>query len=478
MLALLIPAPGGMSPEAWKAAAVAILMAIWWITEAIPVYATAFVPMALFPILKILPAGETAVNYGHDLVLMMIAGFFIAKAIEAQNLHKRIALVLIRALGTSRPRIMLSMMIATAFLSMWIANVTAALMMLPIGLAIILKEESLGSTNPKFGPAIMLGIAYSASVGGLGTILGSPTNLIFSGIMDKIFPEAPKFGFLSWLQVGIPIMLLFLPMVWYFLVRFFKIEGSLPGNKEVIDNELREMGEMSSGEKRVMYIFILAIIGWVFREGFTFDNFSIPGWSKIGGLEDFVTDSTVGMIAAMLLFIVPDGKGKRLLDWKNAGSIPWGVGVIVGGGYALAASFKSTGLANWLGAELAFVSSYPTFIVLFIVVGAVLIFTELNSNTATANIFLPVLASMAVAGNINPMILMIPATFASSIVFIMPAGTGPNTVIFGSNKVTVRDMARAGIWLKLISMVILPIILYFLTIYVLGMDLALPAWAK
>ena len=467
-----------MSPEAWKAAAVAILMAIWWITEAIPVYATAFVPMALFPILKILPAGETAVNYGHDLVLMMIAGFFIAKAIEAQNLHKRIALVLIRALGTSRPRIMLSMMIATAFLSMWIANVTAALMMLPIGLAIILKEESLGSTNPKFGPAIMLGIAYSASVGGLGTILGSPTNLIFSGIMDKIFPEAPKFGFLSWLQVGIPIMLLFLPMVWYFLVRFFKIEGSLPGNKEVIDNELREMGEMSSGEKRVMYIFILAIIGWVFREGFTFDNFSIPGWSKIGGLEDFVTDSTVGMIAAMLLFIVPDGKGKRLLDWKNAGSIPWGVGVIVGGGYALAASFKSTGLANWLGAELAFVSSYPTFIVLFIVVGAVLIFTELNSNTATANIFLPVLASMAVAGNINPMILMIPATFASSIVFIMPAGTGPNTVIFGSNKVTVRDMARAGIWLKLISMVILPIILYFLTIYVLGMDLALPAWAK
>jgi len=478
VLALLIPAPGGMSPEAWKAAAVAILMAIWWITEAIPVYATAFVPMALFPILKILPAGETAVNYGHDLVLMMIAGFFIAKAIEAQNLHKRIALVLIRALGTSRPRIMLSMMIATAFLSMWIANVTAALMMLPIGLAIILKEESLGSTNPKFGPAIMLGIAYSASVGGLGTILGSPTNLIFSGIMDKIFPEAPKFGFLSWLQVGIPIMLLFLPMVWYFLVRFFKIEGSLPGNKEVIDNELREMGEMSSGEKRVMYIFILAIIGWVFREGFTFDNFSIPGWSKIGGLEDFVTDSTVGMIAAMLLFIVPDGKGKRLLDWKNAGSIPWGVGVIVGGGYALAASFKSTGLANWLGAELAFVSSYPTFIVLFIVVGAVLIFTELNSNTATANIFLPVLASMAVAGNINPMILMIPATFASSIVFIMPAGTGPNTVIFGSNKVTVRDMARAGIWLKLISMVILPIILYFLTIYVLGMDLALPAWAK
>jgi sodium-dependent dicarboxylate transporter 2/3/5 len=369
-------------------------------------------------------------------------------------------------------------MIASALLSMWIANVTAALMMLPIGLAIILKEESLGSTNPKFGAALMLGIAYSSSIGGLGTIIGSPTNLIFSGMMDKIFPLAPEFGFLSWLQVGIPIMMIFLPLVWYYLVRFFKIKGSIPGNKELIENELKGLGRMSAGEKRVMYIFLLAVFGWVFREGFTFDRFTIPGWSKTSGLGEYVTDSTVGMFAATLLFMFPDGKGKRLLDWKTASSIPWGVGVIVGGGYALAASFKSTGLADWLGSELAFVSGYPTLIVLFIVVGAVLLFTEMNSNTATANIFLPVLASMAVAGSINPMLLMLPATFASSMVFIMPAGTGPNTVIFGSNKVTVQDMARAGIWLKLISMILLPLVLYVLIIYVLGIDLSLPAWAK
>jgi len=476
--ALIIPPPGGMSREAWNAAAVAILMAIWWITEAIPVYATAFLPMALFPLMKVLPAGETAINYGHDLVLMMIAGFFIAKAIESQNLHKRIALVLIKALGTSRPRILLSIMIATAFLSMWIANVTAALMMLPIGLAIILKEESLGDASPKFGAAVMLGIAYSASIGGVATIIGSPTNLIFSGIMEKIFPEAPSVSFLTWLKVGLPLTLLFLPLIWFYLTKFFSITGSIPGNKELIENELKALGKMSAGEKRVMYIFILTIIGWVFREGFTFDRFTVPGWAGMFGFEDFVTDSTVGMFGAMLLFMVPDGKGKRLLDWKTAGSIPWGVGVIVGGGYALAASFKSTGLADWLGHQLAFVSSYPTLIVLFIVVGAVLLFTEMNSNTATANIFLPILASMAVAGNINPMLLMLPATFASSIVFIMPAGTGPNTVIFGSNKVTVQDMARAGIWLKLISMIVLPLILYVLIIYVLGLDLALPGWAK
>jgi len=474
--ALLLPVPAGMTAAARNAAAVVLLMAIWWITEAIPIYATALIPMVLFPLLKILPAGETAISYGHDLVLMLISGFFIAKAIEAQNLHKRIALVLIRALGTSRPRIMLSIMVATAFLSMWIANVTAALMMLPIGLAIITKEETLATTNSRFGTAMMLGIAYSASIGGVSTLIGTPTNLIFSGMMTRIFPQAPPVSFFTWLKMGIPILIIFLPFIWYYLVHFFRIKGSIPGNRELIEVELRGMGKMSSGEKRVMYI--LTVIGWVFREGFSFDRFEIPGWGKLLGVSDFVSDSTVGMLSAMLLFMIPAGDGKRLLDWKTAGQIPWGVAIIVGGGYAMAAGFKSTGLAEWLGSQLAFVSNFPTLIVLFIVVGFVLLFTELNSNTATANIFLPVLASMAVAGSINPLLLMIPATFASSIVFIMPAGTGPNTVIFASNRLTIADMARAGIWLKLISMVLLPLILYVLIIYVFGIDLALPAWAR
>jgi sodium-dependent dicarboxylate transporter 2/3/5 len=479
IIMLLLPVPSGMTAAARNAGAVALLMAIWWITEAIPIYATAFLPMVLFPLLKVLPAGDTAVNYGHDLVLLMISGFFIAKAIENQNLHKRLALVLIKALGTSRPRILLSIMLATAFLSMWIANVTAALMMLPIGLAIITKEETLGNANPKFGTAVMLGIAYSASIGGVATLIGSPTNLIFGGIMDKLFPLAPKISFFSWLKVGIPILIIFLPMIWYYLTFFFKIKGSIPGNKEMIGDELKTMGKMSAGEKRVMFIFIFTTLGWVFREGFTFDQTVIPGWSSLFGVSEFVQDSTVGMLGALLLFMLPSGKEKkRLLDWKSASSVPWGVGVIVGGGYALATGFKTSGLADWLGGQLAFVSGYPTIIVLIIVVGAVLLFTEMNSNTATANIFLPVLASIAVAGSVNPILLMLPATFAASFVFIMPAGTGPNTVIFASNKLTVPDMAKSGIWLKLITMILLPVILYFLIIYVLGIDLALPDWAK
>lgn len=478
VIVLLLPVPSGMSPAARNAGAVALLMAIWWITEAIPIYATAFLPMVLFPLLKILPAGETAINYGHDLVLMMISGFFIAKAIETQNLHKRIALILIKALGTSRPRILLSIMVATAFLSMWIANVTAALMMLPIGLAIITKEETLGHPSAKFGTAIMLGIAYAASIGGVATLIGTPTNLIFSGIMAKLFPLAPQISFFMWLKIGLPILIIFLPLIWYYLVFYFKIKGSIPGNKELIEEELKGIGKMSVGEKRVMYVFLLAVVGWVFREGFVFDQTVVPGWSQLLGVNEYVQDSTVGMFCALLLFMLPAGNSKRLLDWKSAGQIPWGVGVIVGGGYAMASSFKSTGLATWIGGQLAFVSLYPTLIVLIIVVGAVLLFTEMNSNTATANIFLPVLASMAVAGSINPMLLMIPATFACSFVFIMPAGTGPNTVIFASNRITVPDMAKSGVWLKLISMILLPLVLYVLIIYVLGIDLALPAWAK
>lgn len=477
MILLSLPLPPGLSPEARNAGAVALFMAFWWITEAIPIFATALVPMVLFPLLGVLPARDTAVNYGHDLVLMMISGFFIAKAIEAQNLHKRIALVLIRTLGTSRPQILMSMMLATAFMSMWIANITAALMMLPIGLAIITREENMGSSSTKFGTALMLGIAFSASIGGTATLIGSPTNLIFSGVMNKMFPSAPAFSFYAWLKIGLPVAILFLPGVWYYLVRFFRVRGSIPGNREMIVNELKDLGKMSAGEKRVLIIFILTAFGWIFREDIVIDRFVIPGWSNLLGLNDFVSDSTVGMFSVLLLFMLPAGNSKRLLDWKTANQIPWGVAIIVGGGYALAEGFKISGLALWMGAELSFVSTLPTLMVMFIVVGVILLFTEMNSNTATANIFLPVLATMSVAGGVNPLLLMVPATIASSFVFIMPAGTGPNTVIFASNRITVPEMARCGIWLKIISMVLLPLILYFLIVIIQGMSPAMPDWA-
>jgi sodium-dependent dicarboxylate transporter 2/3/5 len=478
VLALVLPVPEGMSLEARNVGAIAILMAIWWMTGSIPIYATAFLPMVLFPLLKVMPAGETAINYGHDFVIMMLTGFFLAKAIENQNLHKRIALVLIHKLGSSRKIILLSIMIATAFLSMWIANVTAALLMLPIGLALILKEESDAGSTRKFGVALMLGIAYSASIGGIGTIIGSPTNMILSGVMMKIFPDAPQISFFEWLKIGLPILIIFLPITWFYLVRYFKISGSISGSDTMIYDELKALGKMSKGEKWVLFVFALTTFGWVFRDDIVIDQFIIPGWSPLLGLGEYVQDSTVGMFSTMLLFMLPAGNSKRLLDWKSASQVPWGVGVIVGGGYAVAGGFKSSGLADWLGHQLQFVSTYPSFIVLIIVVIFILLFTEMNSNTATVNIFLPVLASMGVAGGINPLLLMIPATIAASFAFIMPAGTGPNTVIFGSEKITVPDMAKCGTGLKLITIVLLPLILYFLILPIMGLEQGLPFWAK
>ena len=480
LIILALPSPAGLSAEGKRAAAVALLMTIWWISEAIPIYATAFLPLALYPLLGILPAEETAANYGHNYVLMLLAGFFLAKAIELQHLHKRIALVVIKTLGTSRRTIILSFMIATAFLSMWIANVAVALLMLPIALAIINQEESQEGTAGPFGLAMMLAIAYAASVGGTATLIGTPPNMVFAGMLQKLFPEAPEISFFTWMKVGLPLVLIFLPVIWIYITRYFRISGSFSGSQGIIGSELRALGSMSAGEKRVFVIFLITALGWVFRRDFVFDETVIPGWGTLLGVGDYVHDSTVAVACAMFLFILPDGKapGQRLLDWKAAESVPWGVVMIVGGGYAIAESFKVTGLAEWVGKELAFISQMPTLVVLLLVVGLMIFLTEINSNTATANIFLPVLATMAVAGGTNPLLLMIPATFACSFAFMLPSGTGTNTVIFASERVTIPQMAKCGLWLNLISIVLLTLLLYMVVVPLLGIETELPGWAR
>lgn len=479
LLVLLLPMPEGMPPDAQRAAAVTLLMTIWWITEAIPIYATAFVPLALFPLLGVLDAATTAENYGHNYVLMLLGGFFIAKAIEVHGLHKRIALVIIRRLGTSRPQIILSFMIATAFLSMWIANVAVALLMLPIAVAIISKEEGARS-DQQFGLALMLGIAYAASIGGTGTLIGTPPNMAFAGILTTMFPESPEISFFGWMKVGLPLVLIFLPVIWYYLMRYYRIRGHFSGSREVIDGELRALGPMEAAERRVLLIFIFTALGWVFRRDFTIDQLVIPGWSSLLGVSELVHDSTVAIVGALLLFILPAGgsRRERLLNWKQAETVPWGVVMIVGGGYAIADGFAQTGLAEWIGNELSFISQLPVLLVLLLVVGLMVFLTEVNSNTATANIFLPVLATMAIAGNVNPLLLMVPATFACSFAFMLPSGTGTNTVIFASGRVTIPQMARCGLWLNLISVVLLTLVLYLIVIPMFGISAGLPGWAR
>ncbi|MFV0248756.1 MAG: SLC13 family permease [Tenacibaculum sp.] len=481
-----MPVPNELKPSAMKALAVVALMAVWWITEALPVYVTAFVPLALYPILGILTASETAENYSHSFVLMLLGGLIIAKAIEHQNLHKRIALVSIKLMGSNKKNIVLSFMIATAFLSMWLANVAVALMMLPIALAVSTKEESSvknnSNTAKKFSIALMLSVAYAASIGGMASLIGTPPNLVFAGIISSLFPNAPEITFFNWLVIGLPLVIVILPISWLFLIRYFKIEGSISAGAEIINKEHLALGKITTAEKRVLAVFLLVAFGWIFRKDIVLGSFIIYGWTNILPLPHYINDTTIAFIGVLLMFITPSGKienGKKeyLLNWKVAETVPWGVVMIVGGGYAIAKSFKVTGLALWLGEQINIFSQLPVFFILWLVVFLITFLTEINSNTATANIILPILATMAVSSTIHPYLLMIPATFACSCAFCMPSGTGPNAVIFSSEKISIYEMAKAGIWMNLIAIIIITIIAYVIAVPYFGLS-ELPNWIK
>ena len=361
---------------------------------------------------------------------------------------------------------------------MWIANVAVVLLMLPIALAIISREEKEAGLR-NFGLALMLSIAYSASIGGTGTLIGTPPNMVFAGMLDTLFPDAPEVSFFEWLKVGLPLVVVFLPLIWYYITWYFRISGDFSGSREIIEQEKSFLGPMRSAEKQVLAVFVLVALGWVFRRDFQIDGLHVPGWGSLLGVGDFVHDSTVAIAGALALFALPDGRsGKRLLDWRTAETVPWGVVMIVGGGYAIADGFASTGLAEWIGQRLAFISGLPILLLLLMVVGLMIFLTEINSNTATANIFLPVLATMAVAGGANPLLLMVPATFACSFAFMLPSGTGTNTVIFASGRVTIPQMARCGFWLNLISIVLLTLISYLVVVPVFGIDSGVPGWVR
>ncbi|WOK04518.1 DASS family sodium-coupled anion symporter [Imperialibacter roseus] len=477
---IFLPTPEGLSHQAMRAAAVALLMTSLWVSEAIPIAATALLPLALFPLLGILDAETTAANYGHNYVLMLLAGFIISKAIEVHHLHRRIALSIMNLIGSSRRMLLLSFMVASALLSMWIANVAVALLMLPIAMAIISRENEASGHNKDFGIALMLAIAYACSIGGTGTLIGTPPNMVFAGMVQKLYPDAPEIPFFQWMLLGVPLIVIFLPLIWFYLVRYFKIKGKFEGGKEIVEKELKGLGTMKPAEKMVLGIFIFTALAWVFRRDIVVDDFVLPGWASLLGVSDWVHDSTVAVFSCLLLFFLPDKSesGKRLITWKQAEAIPWGTVMIVGGGYAIAESFGTTGLAAWLGTELQFIANWSPLLVLLSVITLMTFLTEINSNTATANIFLPVLATMAVSSGTHPYMLMIPATIACSFAFMLPSGTGTNTVIFGSELVTIPQMARAGFWLNLISILLLTIVLYLVAVPVFDMGGAVPAWAK
>ncbi|MFQ5709047.1 MAG: SLC13 family permease [bacterium] len=474
-LILVLPRPSGLSVEGYHTLAVAFLMAWWWITEALPIPATALIPLALFPLLGIMNYKEVAPAYGDSNIFLLMGGFFLAVTMQKWGLHKRLALSIVHFIGTSPNRVILGFMIAAAFTSMWISNTSTTLMMYPIGLAVVMHfsslsvhegEESAAQADPNFQKALLLGIAYSASVGGIGTLIGTPPNVIFAGAVASLYPDAPPVEFFQWMLIGVPLVVVYIPIIWLFLTRIIYPSSirELAGGKQYIAGQLEKLGSVSRGERLTMWVFLGTALAWIFRGDINMGLFTIPGWSNALGISHWVSDATVAIFSSVVMFAIPVywKEGKFLLDWEWAVKIPWGLLILFGGGIALASGFQSTGLAKWVGSRLSLLTHVPVLVMIMAICFLLAVLTEVTSNTAITTIFMPILAATALAMHTHPFLLMIPATIAASCAFMLPVATPPNAIIFGSGYITIPEMAKTGFLLDLVGVVLITILMYFL----------------
>ena len=446
--------PAGMSESAYSLLSITLWMALWWVTESVPIAITALLPIILFPMTGAVELQTTTASYGHKYIFLYMGGFMLAIAIEKWNLHKRIALNIIKIIGTNISKIILGFMVATAFLSMWISNTATAVMMLPIAMSIVAQLQDNPNTekneNLIFGKALMLSIAYSASIGGMATLIGTPPNLVFAGYVEETY--GIEITFLQWLKFGVPIAIPLLVIAWLYLTKFaFKFkQKEFPGGKEEINRLLVLIGPMKREEKLVSAIFVLTAFCWITRS-FILQEF-FP----------FIDDTIIAMTAGILLFVVPasDFK-KRLITWEDAVKLPWGIILLFGGGMALAAGFQITGLASWLGAQMSIFQGLSLLVLVFVIITLVNFFTEFTSNLATTAMLLPILAPIAISLNINPYMLMVACTIAASCAFMMPVATPPNAVVFGSGYLRIPDMIKSGIWMNIISILFLTLMVYY-----------------
>lgn len=474
------------NPLLTRMAAVAILMAVWWITDAIPLFATALLPIILFPLLGIMKTNATAPVYFNSTIFLFVGGFMIALTMEKWALHRRIALFIIRLVGGGPTRIVLGFMIASSFLSMWISNTATAIMMVPIGLAIVLRmEENFGlDETRKFTSSLMLGIAYGCSLGGIATLVGTPPNLSFSRIFQITFPGAEPIAFGTWFVMGLPISIVMIIIVWLMLTKiFFRTPPELTVDRSVVDKEYKELGGMSFEEKAVLIIFSLTAILWVFRKKIQFGILSIPGWSQLLPFPDLIDDATVAIFMALIMFLIPtrskEAEYPTVMGPDVIRKLPWNIVLLFGGGFALAKGFQTTGLSAFIGNQFSGLAGMPPIFMIVIICFGLTFLTELTSNTATTEMILPILASVAVAMKTNPLMLMIPATISASCAFMMPVATPPNAIIFGSGRIKISEMARVGVFINIIGIFIITLMFYFIGTKVFSIDASiLPEWAE
>jgi sodium-dependent dicarboxylate transporter 2/3/5 len=457
VLMLLLPAPEGLSVEGWRTAAVAFLMAAWWMTEAIPIPATAIIPLVLFPALGILNAANASAPYANDLIFLFMGGFFIAVTMERWGLHRRIALGILARVGTGPSQLVLGFMLATAFLSMWISNTATAAMMLPIGIAVGEMFKPQDQEGPyEFGISLMLGIAYAASIGGSATLIGTPPNAVLAGAASELLDR--QIGFVEWMGVGVPVVAVMLPVTWVLLTRVLYRPGTLSGDAEaIIANERANIGRMSSGERVTAVVFTLTALAWVLRESKTFGSVTIPGLADFSPL---ITDSTIAMAAALLLFILPVswGRGQFALDWETARKIPWGVLVLFGGGLSLARAMDQSGLATWIGGSVGALEAVPAIVLIAFTALLVIFLTEMTSNTATATMAMPIMAGAGIGLGIEPLLLMAAAALAAAMAFMLPVATPPNAIVFASGYITIPQMAKAGFFLNILGVIVISLL--------------------
>ena len=464
LIILLLTPFEGLSEQGHAVLATTIWIAVWWVTEAIPIAATALLPIVLFPLTGGMNLASTTASFGHKYVFLYLGGFLIAIGIEKWNLHRRIALTIIAFIGSDTRKIILGFMIATAFLSMWISNTATSVMMLPIGLAIIKQLKDNPDTdedeNLIFGKALMLGIAYSASIGGIATLIGTPPNLVLAGIIESTYGY--EITFLEWFQFGLPVALLLLIFCWYYLTRIaykFK-QVDFPGGLKEIQRLKSNLGIISKEERRVGFVFILAALCWISRSFILQPLF--PG----------IDDTIIAILFGITLFIIPSKNNKEpLLNWKDTLNLPWGIILLFGGGMALAKAFDESGLALWLGNLMTEFGGFPFFILLLLLITAVNFLTEITSNLATTAMLLPVLAPLALEVGVHPFGLMVGAAVAASCAYMLPVATPPNAVVFGSGYLRIPDMVSKGIVLNLFSILVISIMVYFLLPFLWEIDL-------
>lgn len=461
---MVLPAPEGLDPPAWRLAALIAWMVIWWMGQAVPLAATALLPVPLMPAFGVAPVADVTQSYANPLIFLFLGGFMIAAAMQRHGLHRRIALTIVDAMGAAPARIILGFMLATAFLSMWISNTASTVMMFAVALPVIdfVGDRSHDdATTRRFGVALMLAIAYSASIGGAATLIGTPPNALLASILATT--HGIEIGFGRWMLVGLPVATAMLVACFFLLTRvLYPLSGLMPdGADAVIAGERAALGRMCSGETRVAIVFGLAALGWMTR----------------GVLDLPLSDAGIAITAAIALFVLPAGHrsgGKatptpRLLDWTDTARLPWGILILLGGGMALATGFDRTGLAQWIGGGFAFLDQWPLWLLVMAVAGLTLMITEVSSNTAVTATFLPILGAVAIGMGLPVEWLMVPAALAASMAFMMPVATPPNAIVFGYDGMRMGDMMRAGLWLNILGVVLITLSMWLVAVPVLGL---------